>query len=315
MIDVKNILDELDIDYKRGGKNVGSNDINIDCPFCGADKHLGIAAGAGYVNCWICEFEDAYYENKSGDMIRPGIVQVLIESTGESWHKIKDILQRNGWEPFDSAGKPSELNLADKCHLPKEAHKFDSGAHSQAALGYLINRGFSEKTIERYKLQIAESGPYSYRLIIPIYFNGELVCYTSRDYTGKQEDRYKNAFFTTSKIRIRDTLYNYDSASRFKHAYMLEGPTDAWRMGFDSFGVFRSNLSRGQRNLIIEARFESLTIIFDPKATGRAYQAASELSPFIPKIKVIRLTGNKDVDKIGRTRIIEMEKKEQLYRG
>ena len=46
MIDIKAILGELGIDYKESGKNVGPNDVNIDCVFCGADKHLGITLKA-----------------------------------------------------------------------------------------------------------------------------------------------------------------------------------------------------------------------------------------------------------------------------
>ena len=46
MLDIKAILDELGVDFKSSGKNVGPNDVNIDCVFCGADKHLGITLKA-----------------------------------------------------------------------------------------------------------------------------------------------------------------------------------------------------------------------------------------------------------------------------
>ena len=314
MIDVKNILDELSIDYKGGGKNVGSADLNIDCPYCYADKHLGISVNTGFVNCWICEFEDSYYKNKHGDLIRPGIVQVLVESTDSGWREVKEVLERNGWDSVAS-DKDNELSLSDECLFPDGARPFTVKSREQRlASQYLWSRRFSRDTAERYNLRVAGKGPYEGRIIIPVYLDDELVCYTSRDYTGKQ-DRYKNSFFTNSKIRMRDTLYNYDVAKRFDHTNMVEGPTDLWRMGADTLGVFRSALSRGQRNLIIRANFKSLAIIFDPNATSRAYTIAGELSPFIPEIKVVRLVGDKDVDELGRKRIISMKEKTGLFRS
>ena len=314
MIDIKSILDELSIDYKSSGKNVGSADLNIDCPYCYADKHLGISVNTGFVNCWICEFEDSYYKSKKGDMIRPGIVQVLVEATDASWREVKEILERNGWSSIASDSE-NEMSLSESCSFPAGAEPFTvKSAEQNLASQYLWSRRFSRDTANRYNLRVAGRGPYSGRIIIPVYLDGEMVCYTSRDYTGEQ-DRYKNSFFTDSKLRLRDTLYNYDVARKFDNAHLVEGPTDVWRMGADTLGVFRSALSRGQRNLIIQANFQSLTIIFDPSATSRAYTIAGELSPFIPEIKVVRLVGEKDVDDLGRKTILSMKEESGIFRG
>ena len=118
-----------------------------------------------------------------------------------------------------------------------------------------------------------------------------------------------------SVVRLKDTLYNYDRACKYKHAYLLEGCTDVWTMGFDSMAVFKSSLSSKQRNLIIKAEFESITIIYDPMATERAYLSAEELTPFIPVIKVIVLGGIKDVGERSRAEIKMLEKDTGLYRG
>ena len=58
MIDIVACLDSLGIDMKRSGKNVARNDVNVDCPWCGADKHLGIHRQTGLLNCWVCNLED-----------------------------------------------------------------------------------------------------------------------------------------------------------------------------------------------------------------------------------------------------------------
>ena len=311
MIDIKSILDELFISYKESGKNVSHNDINIDCPFCEAEKHLGISRREGKVNCWVCGFEplDKW----------PSLIKVLTESTGLSWREIKKIASEHGWERYGDVAQELGDGLAPKCWLPKEAYSLKLNTkESRKALDYLFNRGFGVSIAIKYDLGFVEDGPYGKRIIIPIMFNDELVAFTSRTYSA-DDNRYKHSPLFMSSERIKNLLYNYDTAKNYKHVYLLEGPTDVWRMGDDSMGIFRSTLSSNQRRLIIKLSLESLTIVFDPFATARAYVAADNLSPFIKKIKVVRLkweTGNKrDVADRTRSEIEELERKTQFYRG
>jgi len=308
MIDVKQILDELGIGYKESGKNVAANDINIDCPFCNAEKHLGVSLRTGQVNCWVCTFEDLER--------RPTLMKVLTESTGLYWKEVQNAMLEHGWEPYGYESDKTGSSLATKCWLPKEARPLVTGSErGKEALEYLSSRGFDESIIDKYSLGYADEGIYRNRIIIPTTLNDKLVAFTSRAYSGIEGNRYKNSPMFMSSMRIKDLLYNYDSAKNYKHAYLLEGPPDVWRMGDDSMGVFRSALSSSQRRLVLGLRLESITIIFDPFATNRAYAAAADLSPFTRKIKVVRLDGGKDVADRTRGEILELEEKTQLYRG
>jgi len=308
MIDVRSMLSELGIDFKESGKNVSHNDINIDCPFCYAEKHLGISRHEGKVNCWVCSFEglDKY----------PSLIKVLVETTGLSWREVKNVASEHGWKSYSYETEEVESKLATKCWLPKEACVLALNTErSKKAVEYLLSRGFDEKIIDKHRLGYAEDGPYRKRIIIPIIFNDELVAFTSRAYDNSEDNRYKHSPLFMSSERIKNLLYNYDSAKNYKHTYLLEGPTDCWRMGDDSMGVFKSALSSSQRKLLIKLNLESLTIAYDPFATARAYAAADDLSPFISKIKVVRLEGKRDVADRSRDEVLEIEKKTPLYRG
>ena len=311
MIDIKAILGELGIDYKESGKNVGAHDINISCPFCGAEMHLGISKLEGKIHCWVCSFEglDRY----------PSLLKVLHEATGLGWSEIKEVLADNGWEQYSYAVKKPDSGLAAKCELPIESKKIShihrSSKGYSDVVDYLYKRGFGNDVIGWHDLRFASSGNYGGRIIIPICLDSKIVSFTSRDYTGKQKNRYKHAPLYMSAKRIKDLLYNYDRAKTHKHIYVLEGPTDVWRMGEDSVAVFRSALSSEQRNLLISLKPKSITIAFDPMATSRAYEAAELLLPFVNKIKVIRLTGEKDVANMTRDEVLKLENKTNLYRG
>lgn len=312
MIDVRAILVELGVDFKESGKNVGANDINIDCPYCGSSKHLGISLGNGYTFCWVCEFSD---EEK-----HPSLMKVLHDSTEENFEEIRKIMVEHGWEPFIIEPEKSDSGLSLKGSLPKESKNFLDficpSHDSFFALKYLHSRRFFMPTIKKFRLKYATKGHYRNRIIIPIYFNGALVSFTSRAYLGGE--RYEHATLSMSSMRIKDTLYNYDNAKDFGHIYLLEGTTDVWRMGDNSVCVFRSKLSRSQRELLVKLSkksLTSLTIIFDYGAISRAITAAEDLSPFIPRIKVVRLKDKRDVADYHREEIIEIERNTNLFIG
>jgi len=309
-MDVKGMLDEIGLEYKENGKNVGANDINISCPICDSYMHLGINIRSGAINCWVCQFES--------EPRYPSLQKVLMRSSGETWQVIKSLMEEHGWEQNDKFKEDQDDGLSDRCVLPIGSYRLygqDKQTREAArALEYLKKRGFSEKTAREYDLHITEGLYYSRRIIIPIYFGGKLVCYTSRSYiTG--DSRYKNAPLFKSTMRVKDLLYNYDKVKGHKHAYLLEGCTDVWVMGDDSMGVFKSSLSPKQRNLIIMLGLSSLTIIYDPLATARAYSAAEELSPFIRSIKVVRLDGTKDVGARSRNEVLLISHETREFRG
>lgn len=310
MIDIKLLLEDIGIDYKSDGKNVGSNDVNIDCPFCGADFHLGINIESGQVNCWVCGFD--------GESRRPSLGKVIMRAAELSWPEAKAAMEEHGWEQNDPFKEGQSDGLADKCVLPIGSYRL-YGSEKQTreaarALEYMKNRGFSEQTAKDYNLHITEGLYYSRRIIIPIHFEGKLVCYTSRSYISG-DNRYKNAPLFKSAMRVKDLLYNYDRVKGKKDAFLLEGCTDVWVMGDDSLGVFKSSLSPKQRNLIIKLNLDSLTIIYDPLATERAYSAAEELSPFIHSIKVVRLDGTKDVGTRTRAEVIRIKNETREFKG
>jgi len=307
MIDIRAILDELGVDFKSDGKNVGAADINIDCPFCGWEKHMGINVNNGYIWCWVCEFQDIKGH--------PSLLKALYLTTEIPWAELKGIMEEHGWSWDGYKEEPLSDGLSKNAWLPKECCDFTENTKQRDnALHYLQNRGFGVDEIEKYGLKYTVGGAYHKRIIIPIYFEGKIVAFTGRDYSGKQ-NRYKNAPLFMCSRRVKDSLYNYDNCvDEFGHSYLLEGPTDVWRMK-EGMSVFRSALSSKQRVLIMRLNLNSLTIIFDPNATTRAYDAAASLSPFIPLIKVVRLTGKNDVSSMTKSEVLFMEKNAPIYRG
>jgi hypothetical protein len=68
-----------------------------------------------------------------------------------------------------------------------------------------------------------------FRLIIPVYFNGVLCSWTSRDVTGKAKNRYYSCEPDNERICHKDLIYNWDNCDGI--VLLCEGQTDVWRLG------------------------------------------------------------------------------------
>lgn len=281
VFDIESYLSSVGIPYKTDGKNVGSNDVNICCPFCGEHRyHLGIHRTNGKLNCWVCRFD--------GETKKPNIIRLIMSLESIPYPKAMVIFDK-----FSYDGEQEEIvyNRVTKVQLPDEAEDFESTSfirQRDLALSYLMSRGFGWEHINQYKLKFCPNGGYAYRIIVPIYVDGELVTYIGRDYTWRSDLRYKNCPVKDSIYTPKQILYPLDDF-KGRHLRLVEGVTDRWRLGSIAMAIMTSKLSREQRALIISLKIDAISIIFDPGALKFAYLVAEDLSPFIPQIKVVEL--------------------------
>lgn len=306
--DVKEILDEANIDYKESGKNVGAYDVNIDCPFCGSDKHLGIKRHSGQVNCWVCKF--------SSLTKHPSLQTVIISASGLNPPDVYQIIKNNTLSLLDSVitSEPDiiaeigpDISIFQDFFNPKQP------AWRDKALSYLTKRDFGISEIVKFGLRFCTFGKYAYRIIIPVMFKNKLVSFTTRDFMDRNnEPRYKHLNSSQSIVRLNEVLYGWDMFEG-KHLRLVEGPTDVWRLAKTSLGVFKSYLSSAQLSLIVGTKLDSMSVLFDPDAYGRALDAAERLSPFIKKIKIVLLPNDSDVASMSVEDIYREEENTTLF--
>ena len=181
------------------------------------------------------------------------------------------------------------------------------------ALSYLESRGFGHYHILRYKLKFATTGRYKYRIIIPIFYKGKLVNYTTRDFLNRKgESRYENAPLNAVITNSSDMLYGVDNFDGTKMR-LLEGPFDVMAIGNTSVALMRSKISPAQATMIYKLGVTELSIVLDSDAFWRGLIIAEELEPFVSMIKVIKLEGKEDAAELGLKKIEEMESKTPLF--
>jgi len=316
---IKDYLESIGVDVKEHGTDVGVNDLNIDCPWCGKEKHLGIHRQKAWLNCWACSF--------AGLRRRPWLADLIVELEGIPYKQAKEQAQRllsdsnyedTSAELFD---RPGSVWLPEQCFTFFDVLKDDHQEASQAlARCYLHDRGISDAMISQYRLlyttlDLTTGNPWRGRILVPFYEQGQMVSWVGRDYTTCAAQRYLNCPVQKSPKRPKELLYGIEQfqQSRCTHARIVEGVFDKFTVGVTGLAVSKGGHSLEQLLLLRQLKLQAATIIFDPTtfedrySLHRAVNLAKELSIFVKgPVKILRLTTG-DVNELGWNQVAQIE--------
>jgi len=254
------LLANLQIDFKLAGEHHHAREgwVQIDCPFCSHSPHkyhLGLVERGNLSNCWRCGI------HRSSDALS------LI--TGRSEKEMFLLLR-----PLFDLPAPRKVKTSGKLSLPPHSDLLPQ--HHR----YLERRGFAPSEIESLwgVKGIGNSSRLSWRLLIPIFYEGEIVSWTTRS-IGNHSARYINAKPDQEKISAKSILYGLDHCSP-KAILLVEGPTDVWRIGPGAAAVMGTAYTESQIEIL--SRFPVRYICFDrePQAQRRAHAIIDQVSVF-----------------------------------
>lgn len=233
------------IDEGERDKHSRSGWIQVPCLFCHGSTgyHLGYNLGGGYFNCWRCGFHTN--------------IEVIKVYGGKSWSKAKELLKE--YTTYETLAQQKIATKASKTLLPPGTLPL-----SQAHRRYLYGRGYDAgKVIEDWGLMATgPAGSYRHRIIAPIYFNGILVSYQGRDITNKADLRYKACRQEDEVIDHQNIVYGIDNTLPSHVGIVVEGITDAWRMGKGTVSTFGIDVTSHQRYLLMQS-FRKLFLMPD----------------------------------------------------
>lgn len=173
--------------------------------------------------------------------------------------------------------------------MPRESSIHFPSLH----IDYLRSRGFKPRQlIRKYKLRAVHTiGRYKFRVIIPIYMHNRLISFTSRDVTDQQEPKYKNALPKECLITVGKVIYNYDTLLPGADAFLVEGPTDVWKLGDGAVSLLGVKHTMEQIRLLMKKKIGTLFILFDNDSDGRKTSRyfARLMAPLVKKVEIIFL--------------------------
>ena len=295
-MNLKEFLTDYGVRFWTSGNNVQKGNINITCVFCNdQSNHLGINKKNLKVRCWKCG--------------RHYIGTLVSQIVGCSLKEAKEIIKTidGGGDNLEKEDA-SPIDRPNRVILPPEASKDFPALH----INYLRKRGFNpRKIIKKYDLYSCYTyGKFKFRIIIPIYKNGRMVAYTSRDVTNDSKLRYKNAKDKDCVVNPQELIYNIDSIKPYQDAINVEGCPDCWKMGDGSFSFLGISITEKRIIEVAAKKIQTLFIIYDNEknAQAKAKKHARILAPLVKQIEIIKLSMHKDPGELKYTQVEEIKR-------
>jgi DNA primase len=149
---------------------------------------------------------------------------------------------------------------------------------------YLIRRGFDPDELGKL-WNLVGTGPISkldgldfkHRIIIPIVWDQKEVSFTSRDITNKHPLRYITCPKDRELIHHKEIIYGRQEYWK-DIGICVEGPTDVWRLGVNSFATFGIKYIPQQVRIIAKT-FKRVAVVYDddPQAVVQAKKLVADL--------------------------------------
>ena len=273
--DVLAYLQATHVAYWESGKNVGKGWVGLSCVYCHDDhNHLGINLDHKHFSCWKC--------NAKGSVLR--LIQDM-ERIG-----LHEAISRV--EEFETA-LPTEI--ADRTRLSEKGIGIlPVGCSRVLTVGqehYLTKRRFNAGNLVREwgLMSGPQTGPWAYRVIIPVHFRGELVTWIGMDTVSKSQVKYKAAPVEESYIPTSELIYGVDHVRDV--AVVVEGTTDVWRLGKGAIALLGMNLTHHKINQLLQLKAKKFYVMLDGEelAIKNAHILAKTLSLAGKQVEVLEL--------------------------
>lgn len=258
-----NFIQLLD-DYNIPHIEIVNNWTNINCPFHDNGRR-GFKGGlnliGGYFYCWVCgkqSLEDVFSK----------LLQLSIYETKKILHSYET--------NYTYHKKLIKNNNAKKLTLIGEDIQENSKAWN-----YLVKRRFDPSyLIKNYDIKYGGIiGDWSFRIIIPIYYNNKLVSYQGRSIYNKENIlRYITLNKEKSILNPKSILYNIDNCKE-EWVTLVEGVFDCWRLGKQNIACTLGTSMTEEQLIFLSKQFKKVILLFDneKEAQDRAIQYGERL--------------------------------------
>lgn len=268
-------------DYRRGW-------MKGDCPYCGKHDKFGVNLYQDRCNCFYC-----------GPKPKPFYMVMELEKTDKRGiFKILDSQEELNYfeRSFQEIESVNEINL----ELP-EGFKLLSLGDSQlakSARAYVRSRGFNPNEMALKGWGYGTHGKYWGYLIMPIYYQGKLVYYTSRRFLGNGP-KFMNLEQEEGGVGKSMIIYNHEALFIYDRIRIVESIMNAETLGENAIATNGKKLSSFQLNQIWKSPATHFTILLDNDAWDDAIILALELSTF-KKVKLVYFPDSQDVNDLGK---------------
>ena len=269
-MDIVTLYQDFNIPFQtEGHKHCRPGWVNTACPFCTGNPglHLGYSLDEDYYKCWRC-----------GSHPTPRVLGKLL---GLPYNKVQEVIRQYKGTTHTKT-KEARVIIRKPTKLPSDIIPL-TATHRR----YLEEqRGFdADKLIQEWGLQ--STGPvslldkinYSHRIFFPIHWNGQRVSFQTR--LGREAKKEELKYLTCPQVRevINHKHIVYGQQAHWTGTGIcVEGVTDVWRFGVNSFATFGIEFTPYQVRVIAK-HFKRVAVVFDDEeqASEQADKLVSQL--------------------------------------
>jgi len=297
------------IAVKRSGVGVAQHHININCPYCDKDEKftMGIDLKTGKFGCWwgkdrghagvnfyklVAKLLDVSLKEAKSILG----MRVMLEGEADFKNSINKMFEPRVLEV------EGEISKVKKIQVPEEFKTIRKDGTTGRFWTYLEARGIDPLILtSRYTIYCALQGRYAQRIIIPYYYQGQLMSWTARTIRdGRYEDiRYKDLSVGESIIHVKHLIYNYDELIRDSGdgLFFCEGVFDCFNLeqhlplGYRATCISTKSMQTAQIGMIkkLSKRYKTLYLLLDEDAMMETVGIGSELRCFVNNLQVLML--------------------------
>lgn len=257
----------------EGHKHCRPGWVNTECPFCAGNPglHLGYSINQDYFRCWRCGWKAK--------------TQVIAKLLNVNENQAREIIREyKGHVKPKAAKSKSILNKHFKFPtntLPLQQRHFP----------YLEKRGF-DPALLAIEWNLMSTSPlssldkidYRNRILIPIYWEQEVISFQARAANNQSKIKYKACPKEREAVPHQEVLYGKlgMGIQPTRTAICVEGVTDVWRLqpftAASVVGVFGIEFSPKQTRLLSRL-FDRVVVLFDDdkQAVQQAKKLVAEL--------------------------------------
>jgi hypothetical protein len=255
------------------------------CPSCGSEGKFGVHLGMYRTNCFKCGYHD-----------KPLYVVGFVEGLG--YHESLNFLR--AFEGLEYKEPILEGLIEKPLILPEGFMLLNQGEAevAKAMRNYVRKRGLDPTRLSKRGFGYGVGDKYFGYLIMPYYFKGRLVYFTTRRVIG-HGPKFDNPDIEDIGIGKSVLIYNHDAIHYYDHVYILESVLNAETLGDNSIALGGKKISKHQTTSLITSPCERYTIILDPDAYLEALSLGLKLVPY-KRVKVVMLPLDTDANSLGR---------------
>lgn len=263
------LLDTHGIDYFSR-----DDEIHFDCPFCDDDrKRFYLNSVTGFGHCHNCKWSSK------------NIVRFVSEFTGLGMDRAEDYVRQSVGKWHYQAEAERHAEKAD-IDLPVGYHPLRWPIHGKQERFWKYLREVRSNPVKidsvlDYELGYTVLGQYRDRVVIPVYWDDELVSFVARAISKTQEPKV----LTPRGNKESEYLFNLDRLWGAKELVLCEGPFDVLRIPDLAVCSFGTHLSASQISLLKESGCRRVIIAWDDDT----WQVKRELGKLARQAPIIQL--------------------------